>query len=125
MNPSIVALFLSSLLATPAADIVGKRPYEMEWAQRTRDHCSPLVDFEDLTGWRAEGKEAEASFERTREQQLWGQSVGKLTYRGTGSKPEVRILPPEPIVINRPFDAITLWCYGNNWGWATDPSTPA
>jgi hypothetical protein len=124
MNPCIVLFLLSSLLGTLAADTAGKRPYEMDWAGRTQDHCLPLVDFEDLTGWRAEGKQAAASFERTREQQIWGQSVGKLTYRGTGTAPEVRVLPPKPIAISRAFDAVTLWCYGNNWGWATDPSTP-
>jgi hypothetical protein len=103
---------------------VGKRPYELDWANRTEDYCPPLVDFEDLRGWRVECKDAEAKFEQTRERQIWGEHVGKLSYRGTGPAPEVRILPPNPIVINRPFDAVTLWCYGNNWGWTTDPSTP-
>ena len=82
------------------------------------------MDFEDLTGWSAEGKQAVAGFERTREQQIWGQHVGKLTYRGTGTAPEVRLLPPQPLAISRGFDAVTLWCYGNNWGWTPDPSTP-
>ena len=81
-------------------------------------------DFEDLTDWRVEGKEAVAAFERTREQQLWGQYVGKLTYRGTGPRSEVRILPPQPISISQGFDTVTLWCYGNNWGWTTEPATP-
>ena len=124
MNRSIILVFLGSLLTTLAADSVGKRPYEMEWAKRAQDHCAPLVDFEDLTGWQAEGKQAAARFERTREQQIWGQYVGKLTYRGTGTAPEVRILSPKPIRISQAFDAVTLWCYGNNWGWTTDPSTP-
>ena len=105
-------------------EVVGKRPYELDWAHRTEDACPPLVDFEDLQGWRVECKDAEARFERTREQQIWGRHVGKLSYRGTGPKPEVRLLPPNPIAINAPFDAVTLWCYGNNWGWAPDPSTP-
>ncbi|HXP61618.1 MAG TPA: hypothetical protein VN829_14065 [Dongiaceae bacterium] len=108
----------------PPASPIGKRPYELDWANRVEDHCPPLVDFEDLTGWRVECKDAEAKFEATREQQIWGEHVGKLTYRATGSAPEVRILPPNPIPISGPFDALTLWCYGNNWGWATDPSTP-
>ncbi|HEY5909052.1 MAG TPA: hypothetical protein VJA21_00455, partial [Verrucomicrobiae bacterium] len=63
-------------------------------------------------------------FERTREQQIWGQHVGRLTYRGTGAEPEVRLVPPTPVAIARPFDAVSLWCYGNNWGWAPDASTP-
>ncbi|MCX6983292.1 MAG: hypothetical protein NT118_00885, partial [Lentisphaerae bacterium] len=106
------------------AEPIGQRPYELVWANRTNDTQLPLVDFEDLTGWRVECKGAEAKFERTREQQLWGQHVGKLTYRGTGPSPEVRVLPPGPIAITRSFDAMTLWCYGNNWGYARDASTP-
>lgn len=124
MRSSAAALFFASLITALAAETVGKRPYEMDWAGRNQDHCTPLVDSEDLTGWRAEGKQSEATFEQTREQQIWGHYVGKLTYHGTGKAPEVRILPPKPIEIRNGFDAVTLWCYGNNWGWATDPSTP-
>lgn len=108
----------------PGAQLVGKRPYELDWAGRTHDHCPPLVDFEDLTGWRVETRDAVASFERSREQQIWGDYVGKLTYRGTGAAPEVRVLPPQPIPIPHSFDALSLWCYGNNWGYAPDPNTP-
>ena len=120
-------LFASSEMLTPTrffAETVGQRPYELDWAKRTQDHCSPLVDFEELNGWRVECRDAVASFECSREQQIWGAHVGKLTYRGTGNSPEVRIHPPQPLPINEPFDAVTLWCYGNNWGWASDPSTP-
>ncbi len=114
----------AGLAQTNGSHTVGKRPYELDWANRVEDACPPLVDFEDVRGWRVECKDAEAKFEQTREQQIWGEHVGKLSYRGTGAAPEVRVLPPNPIVISRPFDAVTLWCYGNNWGWATDPSTP-
>ena len=103
---------------------VGPRPYELDWAQRQQDQVAPLVDFEDLSGWQAECQDASATFSRTREQQIWGRSVGKLIYRGTGANPRVRITPPHPITIPGPFDAVTLWCYGNNWGWAPDPKTP-
>ncbi len=75
---------------------VGKRPYELDWANRTQDAHQPLVEFEELTGWRVEGRNAEARFERTREQQIWGSYVGKLTYRGTGADPQMRLLPRSP-----------------------------
>ncbi|MCY3023398.1 MAG: hypothetical protein NTW87_30835 [Planctomycetota bacterium] len=103
---------------------MGQRPYELEWANRTQDDHPPLVDFEDLTGWRVECKDAEAKFERTREQQIWGTFVGKLTYRAAGKEPSVRVAPPAPVKIEKPFDAVTCWIYGNNWGWTTDPETP-
>ncbi len=106
------------------AEIIGVRPYEMDWAGRTNDDHAPLVDFEQLDGWSATGKQALATFTLSREQQLWGAHVGKLTYRATGARGELRIQPPAPISIPGPFDAVTLWAYGNNWGYARDISTP-
>ena len=120
-------MFIASIImAIPPQDeeIVGQRPYEMVWANRVEDDQPPLIDFEDLTGWRLELKNAQANFIRSREQQIWGNYVGKLTYRGTGEKPEVRIIPPEPVKINDAFDAVTCWMYGNNWAWSPDPNTP-
>ncbi len=119
---------LIALVAASAAfaqeDVVGSRPYEMEWAGRTEDHHPPLIGFDgDLSGWTVEGDNAVASFVSSREQLLWGDRVAKLTYRATGNSPEVRIIPPEPIAIDGPWDAVTLWVYGNNW-FGRDPSTP-
>ncbi len=108
-----------------AQEPVGVRPYELDWAGRVTETPPPLVDFENLDGWRVETVGSEARFERTREQQIWGRYVGKLTYRGTGAGAnEVRIVPPRPIPVRDAFDAMTLWVYGNNWGYSVDPSTP-
>ena len=108
-----------------AQEPVGVRPYELDWAGRVAETPAPLVDFEEQAAWRVETVGSEARFERTREQQIWGRYVGKLTYRGTepGAN-EVRIVPPQPIPVREAFDALTLWVYGNNWGYAVDPSTP-
>jgi hypothetical protein len=123
----MIVMFMASIvmaIQTQAGESTGERPYEMVWAGRIQDDHLPLIDFEDITGWRVELKDAEATFERSREQQIWGKYVGKLTYRGTGSSPQIRILPPEPVRIGGPFDAVTCWIYGNNWAWAPDPNTP-
>ena len=118
--------FCSPTGARPDAsrEDVGRRPYEMVWAGRTEDTRAPLVDFENLEGWTVQCRDAVASFSRSREQQLWGRYVGKLVYRGTGPQPKVTIRLAEPAAVPRPFDCINLWCYGNNWAWAPDPSTP-
>lgn len=118
-------LLLAAVL-TGQGSGVGERPYEMVWAGRTADLKPPLVDFEDLEGWRVETTGAVARFERSREQLLWGESVGKLTYRGTGAdgRTEVRLIPPRPLEIGAAFDAVTLWIHGNNWSYAPDPGTP-
>jgi len=119
-----LGVFLTTAVFAEETEVIGERPYEMVWANRNEDDHPPLVDFEDLTGWRVETEQAEARFERTREQQIWGKYVGKLTYRATGSNPEVRVVPPNPVEITAPFDAVTCWIYGNNWGYASDPTTP-
>ncbi|MDW8079989.1 MAG: hypothetical protein RMJ16_14005 [Thermoguttaceae bacterium] len=103
---------------------VGKRPYEMDWANRYEDTRAPLVDFEDLAGWTVECRDAEASWERSRREQLWGKYVGRLSYRGKGPRPVVVIRPPEPIRFAGPVDCVNVWVYGNNWAWMPDPSTP-
>jgi len=108
----------------PAAEIVGNRPYEMVWANRTHDTRPPLVDFENLNGWTTTTTDAVASFTITREQQLWGEHVGRLTYRAAGKSPKVVVRPPRPVPVPAPLDSINLWVYGNNWGWQPDPGTP-
>ncbi len=113
------------LTAVAAADeSVGRRPYEMDWANRTEDVRQPLVDFENLDGWTVECHDAVATFVRSREQQLWGKHVGKLVYRGEGDAPRVVLRPPKPVPVPGPLDCVNFWVYGNNLAWAPDKSTP-
>ena len=58
---------------------VGVHPYEMDWAGRTEETRPALVDFESLDGWTVETRNAVATFERSREEQMYGEYVGKLT----------------------------------------------
>ena len=122
----LLACLTSPFLAVAAwgEESVGARPYEMVWANRTADVRTPLVDFENLEGWTVASVDSEASWKRSRQQQLWGLYVGTLVYRGTGPKPVVSIKPPKPIPISGPFDCLNLWVFGNNWAWAPDPKTP-
>ena len=107
-----------------AQETIGERPYEMVWANRAADTHPPLIDFENLDGWKVETKDAVATLSLSREQQLWGQHVGKLVYRANGRQPRVTLRPPKPIALPQPFDCINFWVYGNNWAWVTDKSTP-
>jgi hypothetical protein len=123
---------LCSTLAVAAAafaddEKVGVRPYEMDWAGRTEEVRTPVCDFENLDGWTVKTTNAVATFERSREEQMYGKYVGKLTYRmGEGTEaPVVDVVPPEPIEIpEKDFDAFSCWIVGNNWGWSIDPTTP-
>ena len=129
-----VALTLAALTAAVQSaayagetEKVGVRPYEMEWAGRTEEVRTPLVDFENLDGWKVVTRNTVASFERSREEQMYGSYVGKLTYRCEGEEvnPYVDIVPPAPIpVAESGVNAYSCWIVGNNWGWTVDPTTP-
>lgn len=114
-----------SAIALTDTETIGSRPYEIIWANRTEDMHTPLVDFEKtLDDWQVDTTDAVASFARSREQQIWGEAVGKLIYRREGNQPIVTVRPPAPITIPQPFDCVSLWIYGNNWAWAPVSSTP-
>ena len=118
-------LVLSSfVLRAVAEEPVGRRPYEMDWANRTEDARPALVDFEDLKGWTTACVDAAASFTRSRQQPLWGRYAGRFAYRGTGPRATVTLKPPQPIPVPGPLDCVNLWVYGNNWAWVPDPTTP-
>jgi hypothetical protein len=120
----MAVLTVSAINELPPDEPVGERPYEMSWANRVEERI-PLVDFEDLQGWKVLLFDAaKARFSRSREQQMWGSCVGKLVYRGESERSRLIIAPPEPIEIPGEFDCANIWCYGNNWGWQPDPSTP-
>ncbi len=103
---------------------IGQRPYEMVWANRVTDTRTPLIDFENLDGWTVSRNDAVSDFSRSQEQQLWGDHVGKLVYRGAGAHPTVALVPPHRIPVPGPVDCVNLWVYGNNWQWVPDRSTP-
>ena len=104
----------------PADEKVGERPYEMEGRTEARP---PLVDFEDVSGWKVSGYTGgRGTLHRSREEQMWGQYVAKLTYWGEGKGGRVEISPSEPIEISHEFDAVNIWVHGDNWGWVHYPS---
>ncbi|MCX6374913.1 MAG: hypothetical protein NTU88_02530, partial [Armatimonadetes bacterium] len=114
---------VKSALNEPVSPVsAGTRPYEMEGRKEDR---VPLVDFEDLTGWTAKCENgAEGDVIRTREQQMWGEYVGKLQYTGTSADSKVILRPPAPIRMQGTFDCINMWIYGGAWEWAPEPGTP-
>ncbi len=92
---------------------VGLFPYEMTWVQRN-DEPIPLVDFEDMEGWKLETYGgADGTLCRSREQQLWGQYVAKLVYSGKSKNSFLVLSPPKPLVINESFDCIHIWIFGD------------
>jgi len=106
----------------PPAVKVGARPYEMEGRTEER---APLFGFEDIAGWTVQDiVGAEAELVRTREQQMWGEYVGKLRYTGKSAESRVVLRPPAPIRVKDAFDSISMWIRGDVWEWAPEPGTP-
>ena len=128
--PAVAALLVcwGSGLLSAQEEKIGVRPYEMDWAGRTEEVNPVLIDFEQFGGWKIETENSVADFKQSREEQLYGDYVGKLTYRKAdaegGNAPVVLVLLDEPIAVTDPFDTVSLWVRGNNWGWTTDPKTP-
>jgi hypothetical protein len=103
---------------------VGQQPYEMTWVQR-QQHPQTLVDFEDLEGWQLElYNGAAGEFRRSREQQMWGQHVGKFVFSGSREDSRMIARPPKPIPVPVRFDSIDMWGYGNRWGRGRFDRTP-
>lgn len=118
------SIVLCALLVGADQEVVGQRPYEMVWAGRTYDTRPALLDFQSVDGWSVDTRDAAATLARSRQQQIWGDYVAKVTYRGTGRRPSVTLAPPKPVPLPRDADSINFWVYGNNWAWVVDPGTP-
>jgi hypothetical protein len=127
-EPRLIIAFAAAALCWACAASAqdphsGARPYEMLGRQPAH---RPLVGFEDLTGWAViEHNGATGKIEASREQQLWGDYVGKITYSGSSADSYLEIRPPAPIPIPGEFDAAYIWTYGDNWGWVAAPNRPS
>ena len=101
---------------------VGEKPYEMAGRKEPR---TPLFHFDgDITGWVVEGHNAEGRLVRSEERKLFRERCAKLVYVARGENPWLLVRPEEPIDVPDPWDALSFWNWGNNWGWAPDPKTP-
>ena len=102
---------------------IGQRPYEM--GDRP-GYDKPLIDFEDLEGWWIHSqKGASARLYRSRVQQMDGDYLARVEYKGEDRASSFEFGPPEPVLIPTNADNLGIWIYGNNWGWMPDPATPS
>jgi len=107
--------------ADPNPGPPGEKPYEMAGRAEER---TPLVSFDDVTGWVVEGHNAEGWLYRTDEQRVYADHSAKLVYVARGADPWILVRPEQPIAIPDPWECVNFWNYGNSWGWAPDPTTP-
>ena len=98
---------------TPLAVVnSGKRPYELEWAGRKEDEYPPLVDFQDVSGWKASCPSAKAFFQSSTENPLFLPKSARLEIRSE-SKGTVTLRPPAPVPLPPEFNAVSLWVHGD------------
>jgi hypothetical protein len=110
---AIVAL-VAAVVCAFADDTDAKRPYEIVRAQRTEDEFPPVTRLETADGWSVECDGGEAEFTTAKDHALFGGSVTRLKYRGTGSNSVIRIFAPRPLPVPDGADTISLWVRGNN-----------
>ena len=106
-----VSTALAGFVLSAAA---GNRPYELVEAGRTKPAQAELIDFETPGEWIVSCTNAEATFSRSQEEQIFGDWTGKLVYRATGPKPAVRFRPEKPLPMPKEgFDTFNLWIRGS------------
>ncbi len=103
---------------------VGPRPEEMVRSGRVSDDHEPLIDFEQQDDWAVEVAGGAATFGRSREQRIWGDFTGKLSYHGSAAGASVIVRPAKPVRIPNAFSAVNLWVWNNYWKWENDNGKP-
>ena len=89
------------------------RPYEFEWADRTRDDRPVLLPLESAKGWTCRWSQATGRVETAREHLLFGDGVMRITHKALGGAPVLKILPSKPVKVAAGFDTLSIWIYGN------------
>ncbi len=92
---------------------------------RVREH-KPLVTFAEVQGWRvAQYGGMVATMVRSEEEPCHEdlRHQAKLTFHSRSGGGRFELVPPRPISISTPFNAVCSWVYGNNWAWVAD-ATP-
>lgn len=98
-------------MAANSSTAVQIRPVQRGFIDRKRD-MGQTVKFSDLTGWKVvKYGGIEADFVRSEEEPLFGEAVGKLTFKAVGSAGFARLEPPKPIELTE-FNGILMWVFG-------------
>ena len=112
----VCLILLTAFGTTVLSAGAGSRPYEFTDSGRTEDAHPALVDFEKPCEWKMRCWDAEATFERAQDQQLFGDWTGRLTYRATGRKPRVSVRLSAGVPLPQDeFDTMSLWIRGQHF----------
>ncbi|MHB1457360.1 MAG: hypothetical protein ACYC0V_10650 [Armatimonadota bacterium] len=98
-------------LAANSSTTASVRPVQRGFVGRKRE-AGQTITFTDMTGWKVvKYGGIEAEFVRSEEEPLFGEAVGKLTFRAAGSAGMARLEPPKPIELTE-FNGILMWVFG-------------
>ena len=103
-----------ALALAMCAASAGVRPYEFEWANRTKDDRPVLLPLVSTAGWTCETTGATACFTTACERVLFGDGVAHLAYKIPGEKGVIKLKPPAPVPIPPGADTVSLWIWGNH-----------
>lgn len=82
-----------------------------------KEKRSPVLDFEDLTGWKVITYDniVDANLYRSQEEPLWGKYVARIDLKkGKYNYPQynkVILQPPAPVNITKDFDTLDIWTF--------------
>ena len=81
----------------------------------------PDIDFEDLCAWtlRHSRQMNEVSLDRSDWQRCEGDGVARLRYQTASAGQSVVLVPPEPVLIDRSFDTVTMWAFQHFYSFVT------
>ena len=106
-----LALFAA---VTVNAVSAGSRPYEFDWANRTKDDRPVLLPLVSTDGWTCEATGATVCFTTACERVLFGDGVAHLAYKIPEGKGVIKLKPPAPVPIPAGSDTVSLWIWGNH-----------
>ncbi|MCK5456354.1 MAG: hypothetical protein KAI45_04450 [Melioribacteraceae bacterium] len=79
-----------------------------------------------MDGWWINSQNgASARLYRSRVQQMDGDYVAKVEYKGKDKTSTFEFGPSNPVLIPNDADNLGILIYGNNWHWAPDSTTPS
>ncbi|MBO4619257.1 MAG: LamG domain-containing protein, partial [Victivallales bacterium] len=86
-----------------------------------QERKKPLVDFEDLEGWKMTYVSGDVvpSFRRSKAYTLWGEYVLRAEFKeGYAPNPQTKVVlePPAPIRIPNDFNAVAIWRFATEYG---------